>query len=559
MQRTRTSAAAAVRVDTCEKAGNLDDTAYNRFLKAFQTRVLVLLRDGEPVFETTACGEAALWPVYLDNIKPKRQKQYHTCHACRRFIARFGGLAQIDPDTGRLLPLMWAEVTGVPKEMREALVAMREKVTRAKVTGVFLSSEKKWGEPKTGVWTHLGVVVPKSVQYPRNGALTASQAMAVKVQDFEQVERALGEFPLPLLEQMGELIEGEDLERSEKVRGPGLWLRDLKRLQVKLRGGRRFQHLLWLAVAKAPEGFCHPRASVLGSLLEDLQSGASAREVQRRFREKMDPRKYQRPVAAPSDGAIQQAERLVEKLGLEPALRRRFARLDEIPQWLWKPTSERRTRTPGTGVFSHLRTREASPQASAELATEVVTWASFASKVLPRALAMEVLIPWTNSNYSSFLTAVDDEAPPLFQWDSLEQRNPFSWYVVQESKNVPGCRPAKFSLTSGVWVPVTAVLDRPCNWFGGQFDHFGDAALLVLKGARDVRMSEGLCLFPETLRGDLHGVRSVIEAYSKEGTLEGRDEADVAGISLEKGWCQATVRVARPGKVFKIYKIDRWE
>ncbi|XYD09857.1 hypothetical protein R1A27_04725 [Methylobacterium sp. NMS12] len=87
--------------------------------------------------------------------------------------------------------------------------------------------------------------------------------------------------------------------------------------------------------------------------------------------------------------------------------------------------------------------------------------------------------------------------------------------------------------------------------------HQGKNALLVLRGARDQR-EPGLCLFPETLRSDLHGIRAVVEAYSRTRQIEGREASDANGLVVGRGDGRHRIRVADATGT-ACYRIDRWD
>ena len=53
----------------------------------------------------------------------------------------------------------------------------------------------------------------------------------------------------------------------------------------------------------------------------------------------------------------------------------------------------------------------------------------------------------------------------------------------------------------------------------------------VLPGARDSRDAGG-GFFPETLRSEYHGIRSVMEAHSRSSTIAGKEEGTANGIAL---------------------------
>jgi hypothetical protein len=114
-----------------------------------------------------------------------------------------------------------------------------------------------------------------------------------------------------------------------------------------------------------------------------------------------------------------------------------------------------------------------------------------------------------------------------------------------------GARAEAFGLRTGFAKCVAVTLD-PSMWGGEKVHGRDERAFFIIDGASDTRHS-GLALFPEILRGDLHEVRSVIEAHSKTGKIEGMGEPSVAGLTFP-----LTVRVKSVG-IASEYKIDRWD
>jgi hypothetical protein len=303
----------------------------------------------------------------------------------------------------------------------------------------------------------------------------------------------------------------------------------------------------WAAVAKAPAGFCHPRSSMIGTLLEDIAAGKSYEDVAKSFAAKMGPLQYQRPQAAPSTGAIKQAEELFEKLGLAPALRRRFARVDEV-QALWRPPAAQPVAKRGEGVFAHLTPKGAAPTVAMVTPAITMTWEKFARTVLPDAAELELRVRMfpERANFGALVTAVDPEAPPLLQWDRPEQRNPVSWYVWH------GGSPATQWGLHADYAKISAITESPAHWYGGEGNkQHARGIFLVLEGARESR-NAGLALFPECLRSELHGVRAAIE---------GMADGSACGLLLTAGntsWGVA-IRVTSKGGDKQSYLIDRMD
>jgi len=400
------------------EAGSLSDNLYSEYLKRIQAR-FTSNTSGQALFTTDA---TSLYTAYIDAL-PEDEQAAHACYECRRFVDRFGGLVTIGKD-GHAQSAIW-NVDDAIDLYKASTMAMLEIIRNAKVTGVFLSSDIAWGKPVTDVWPHMSVKPAAKAIYKR-GALTAGQAMAKKREDFKNVSAALKDFDTATLGQAIRLLKSDALYRSEKVLGAATWLRDLHNSLGSKHSTQR-ENKLWKAIAAAPAGFCHPRSSMIGTLLEDIAAGKNFEDVSRAFAAKMHPLQYQRPQAAPAAGTIEQAEKLVEKLGIQASLPRRFMRPDEVKA-IWVPKKAQRGRK--DGVFSHLKPKEASAQQSMELPAVKITWEKFQRTVLGDAERIEYYLQ-RRDEYCILVTSVNADAPPIIQWDIPEARNPASCYLWQ--------------------------------------------------------------------------------------------------------------------------------
>lgn len=501
-----------------------------------------------PLFTTDAEG---LFAVFLDSL-PEHERQHHTCHACRNFVERYGGIVSID-ESGRTVPVMWGDAPGF---YGPAFAAVRKIVSRARVNGVFLTSERVWGQPVTGEWRHMAITPPRALVFAQTVLKTAGQARAEKREEYAMLCRGLAEFPQDVVAQALNILESEALYRNEKCLGPAKWLAELHARRADLHGRAR-DNITWLAVAKAPPGFCHVRSTMIGTLLEDLAAGMPFEAIRRRFTEKMNPLQYQRPQVEPDAGNIAQAEKIVAALRSAGALDRRFARIEDVQVKLWTPKQEV-VRSPETSgkVFGHLKPRGERRMGAVEIPATKITWEKFARTVLPEADQIEVLVP-SRGAFIALCTAVNPEAPPLMQWDREEKRNPVNWYVY------PGGSPAgHWDLVAGTYVPVTAVTCLPSMWDEDHgHDHQGKGIILILQGCRDMHPVGGAALFPEVLKSEYRAVRRTMEAYSRGARISGEEEASACGIDLRKGnhW-NCHVRVAsKDGSKVVHYTLDRWD
>lgn len=525
-------------------AGNVEDHSYVAFIDSFREQFLVNIKSGGERLFTTDADPQELWWSYLAAF-PEVDRQHHTCHACRHFIQNFGGLVTID-ERGVTTPALFHHQDSL-------FYSLSQVVRRAKVTGVFFSPFLTLGTPVTGAWRHLSVVLPTPLIYNRN-IQTNLQAMAEKREDFKNVSRALTEYKHGLVEQAVAILQmGDALYRSEKVLGQAQFLLELH----QARGAAVNQtNVTWRMVAGAPAGFCHPRSSMIGTLLDDLAAGCSFSVVANRFREKMHPLQYQRPQAPPKEQTIDRAEKLISDMGLTGSLRRRYARLDEI-QTVWTPGA-----MPGTGqltaqagVFDHLRQDRRVPPQQVLPAVPQITWEKFQRMVLPQATEISFLSKRYLDNYCVMVTAADPAAPPILQWDRPERRNPFSSYVWHG-----GSPPSQFGLQLGDWHSVSAITLRPSMWYGEDYPHMGRDVIFCLAGAQETHQA-GAAIFPENLKSELHGIRSVIEAHSRSSAIELAPGGLMAvGILLQQGaeW-DYLFRVRFSRSIIQDYRLDRWD
>lgn len=512
------------------------DEGYIVLENAVRERVL---RHTGPLFTTSVTPEA-LWKAYLGGF-PERNRKHYDCHSCRRFIQTYGGLVTVDAE-GTLRSVLWQGDEEIPPFFAPSISALVGLIASSKVTGVFLSSARVWGSPSTPdkkrglTWSHLSGA-PSRVYEDR--LLTAEQRMAEKLEDFKMLKHAISDYGPKVAAEAVRVLKSDALTRSEKALGIAEWF-------ATLHG--KDSNQLWAAVATAPPGFCHVRSTMISTLLDDIVAGLPFETISRRWSEKVDPTKYQRPTAAPKEGAIDVAEKLVEKLGVAKSLERRYARLEDIQVKIWEPKPAAEKPKAEGGVFGHLRGQSDTVKA-VELPATTMTWEKFARTVLPTARSLEVKTPSSLAGFYGFVTAADPEAPPILQWDRPEKRNPVSQYVYKE-----GSYASQWNLVGGSWAKVNAITSSPAHWNDpDKAKHHAEGAYFVLDGAKDTR-NDSLCLFPETLKAEFHGIRAVVEAHSRKGKLQGEGTAN--GIVFQKG---ATDRLTIRVDGSATYVLDRWD
>ena len=167
------------------------------FKHAVVSHATVVMARNDPLFATEATD---LFETFLSHL-PAEIRQVYTCHACRDFFERYGGLVSIAQD-GRSTPVFW-HAESAPAPFVNAVQAMEAVVQHGTIRGVHLSPEAIWGTPTSAptpaghVWAHLAVEQPASRRYRATVLKTALQAMAEKQGDYGMLCRSLAAYSPP--------------------------------------------------------------------------------------------------------------------------------------------------------------------------------------------------------------------------------------------------------------------------------------------------------------------------------------------------------------------------
>jgi hypothetical protein len=401
-------------------------TEYDQWLDKIRRRVSLI---GETPLFVVDVDRHKLWEAYLDGFKDPARRQHHNCCACHHFIGRFGGIVTL---TGSRQDSLFWILNETPEEYRPSIANVLELMRGARVRTVLRSASAQLGtecdsDKKGNTWTHFACRLPSTspaLNWNNKATRTAKQAMSADRKNHTNLMLALRDFDAALIDRAVELLSNEAAYRGGDVLGPAKFLQSLHAATVS---SISRSDAIWDALATAPEGFCHPRSSMIGTVLEDLKEGRSAHVVLERFAQKMEPQNYQRPTAAPTTGSIKRAEQLVQQLGIARSLERRFAKLDEVlTKAIWAPSEEPAPATMPSGVFGHLTPKgETQTAAELDLPSVTMTWAKFARDVLPNVVSLEA--HGSSDRHVALITSVHSYAQPILTWDSRMDRNPFSW------------------------------------------------------------------------------------------------------------------------------------
>jgi hypothetical protein len=401
---------------------------YPQFEAAVQAHFDKMIDGGKQLFTTTAREE--LYELYLANLPEHKEgtRQHYTCHGCRQFWTRYGGLVTIDADGNQRSAIL--DFASVPTFFGPAVAAMQQAVQNARVDGVFIPDARVLGTPKTGEWTHVHVRLPEGMAN-RSVLRTAYQVSAAKREDYNVLRRVSSQHNVETVESVIALLKSETVYRGERYVPAAEWFRNVLVKLDTFADRKQKENFLWLAAVGAPTGFIPSNSSNVGQTLNDINGGASLAEAGRALAQRLNPATFMRAQSAPTANKIREDEKIFAKFveaGLVSAdsLKRRYAKIEEVPAMFWWPKAVEQAAAPKTtgGVFGHLTPKDTKPKQGnvSNLPSTVMTWAKFQRTVLPTADKIEALID-NPDRFMALVTAAVEGAPNMLRWD-----NTFSWY-----------------------------------------------------------------------------------------------------------------------------------
>lgn len=393
---------------------------FNELLQAISTSV-AKMPAGTPLFRLNLAGylgcyeinEAVdLFSVFLTKLPNVDWSLHYTCNCCRNWFRHYVDLVWID-NKGRQHSLLWNLTKDeCPVEFRDSIRILDDYLASKPIVSVFYSKDRVLGIKTLNNWNHLWINNPAVF----SSSMSAHQKSSEKTQEKALLSSTFAEFDKSIVEKAINYLKSGTFYRAEKGLPVLEWL-------LNIYNNRQNTNLLWREVAMAPDGWCHVKNGVAGTLLDDIKAELPIEIVKRNWELKVDPLNYQRPTTI-SQGNVLVAEKKIADLGLESSLQRRFATLEDPMVHIWWAEEEKK---PTGGLFSSLKvTKQATP--STVLPAVTMTWVKFLSTLCTKdpTVKIEAEVTFT-SKLMSLVTAVDNNSKPILQWDTEDHRNPMSW------------------------------------------------------------------------------------------------------------------------------------
>lgn len=389
------------------------DALYARYLSAFPEGT-------NPVFKT---------------------RSEHDCSCCKSFIRQAGNVVGIK--NGKIQTIWDEAAESAPHPYDVVAQVMRDFVLDARITNIYRVSKKQTSlgadvtrsldktTQEVLVWRHFYTgPLPSNVCVPE----PATEKGDYRTRFVEVFRRGLEEIAPEALATVLSLIDAPGdakLYKGEEYRSAVV---DFQKAQQEYRGLNAAQKdtYVWTN-AKGPG--TRLRNIAIGQLVQDLSPGKAEdgtpippRDIDSAvaaFEKMVAPGNYKRTTALITPTMVKKALETIADLGLEPALDRRFARLDDITvnDVLWADSAAKSAMKGGLGdlLMSHAKATTSSVED--EKRAEDISMDTFVKTVLPETTSMELFFKGAHvGNLVSLTAPVHPESGQLFRWT-----NNFAW------------------------------------------------------------------------------------------------------------------------------------
>lgn len=253
-----------------------------------------------------------------------RVRTEHDCNCCKNFIRRLGIVVSFDKSGNRLT--IWDDFPELPEPYGTVARALAGIVRQAPIVGVFRTKERQYGSnpnwdnhDNSIKWEHfVGKVADKHF------STTPDKARGDRNTIAQVLRRGLEEISAADIETVLDLIEQNALYRGEEHVAA---IKAFRNLKTRYAASINKDGFVWSNLDNRNARF---RNTVIGTLLVDLADGVELEQAVRRFETKVAGENYKRPKALITPKMIEQAVDKLKELGLEHAVERRVARIEDV-------------------------------------------------------------------------------------------------------------------------------------------------------------------------------------------------------------------------------------
>lgn len=454
------------------------------FAKAIKERFDLLSKEE---LYTVQVGRDELFELYLASFPEGtnpifRVRTEHDGSYDRAFIRNAGHIVTLK---GGKIDTLW-NVKSLPAPYDAVAKALHELVLSRAVVSIFRTDERGIGhapnveiiEGTTHRFTHFHVAIANR-HFSRTPAAEAG-SISTSIGVFR---RGMEELRISSVDEVLDLIGANAIYRGaefeQAVKGFQKLIKDYPRL-----GSQADKDLFLWANIKNPSALL--RNTVIGTLIQDLSELVQIEVAVAKFENKMSGTNYKRTSALITPKMIEQAVERLNELGLESAVKRRFAKIDDvaITNVLWANNDAKGRMKDG---IAGLLMDAVKPAKVDIKGAQPISGEEFFENVLPNARSIDLMVENKHaSNFMSVTAPVDPDAGSLFKWG-----NNFAWsydgdvadsVLKERVKKAGGNVTADFRISLG-WFNYDD-LDIHVHWPGGSEIYYGNK-----QGLQDVDMN----------------------------------------------------------------------
>lgn len=370
----------------------------------------------------------ALWDHYLESFPEGtnpvyRVRREYDCSCCRQFVRVLGGVVSINPQTLKVSSI-W-DITVSEPAFQTVADAMASLVHSNPVVNVFRHTERNVGTDSS-LALFDGNPTPVKFDHffanlPRFAYVSGADFGTILSQyrsGYDVFKRGCAELSSDAFDLVLELIAQNSLYRGQEFVGIVTTFYNLKK-QYNALPAEKQDAFLWLSAVTQPPSILRFRSTAICQLIIDLSEGVDLETAVSSYERITAPTNYRRPTSLVTKAMVDRAKQTIADLGLESALSRRCATIDDIPVTEVIFVDRNQTTKLEDDIFDVPTT---SKKQNFGQVTEI-TMDKFLTEVVPTATKLEVLLENRMANRLVTMTTADDPtAPPLFKWD-----NPLAW------------------------------------------------------------------------------------------------------------------------------------
>jgi hypothetical protein len=397
------------------------------FKKALQEQFKKMTENNETLF-VTGTDKDEMWNIYLNSFPEGTnpifiKRTEHDCSCCRSFIKNFGNVVIIKDN--KLISIWDINEDVYPYNIISKKLS--EYVKSKPIVDIYLSKEKSVGTNNNkqllengtvNIWEHFFVNIPNvyinkstdSIESVKNNYRTSKEVF----------KRSMDELTLNSGNTILELIEQGSLYRGDEFKKSIICFISLKNQYDNITDEEKD---IWCWKNSINNPVSRIRNTAIGVLLIDLSKDVDINETVSKFETVMAPTNYKRPKAIYTKKMIDDAEIKIQELGLETALGRKFAILEDVSVNDVLFVNRDIKKKLKNSVFDELKDEVSNVNVKNFDKVEEINIEDFIKNVLPQSTNIELLFENKHTgNLMSLIAPKDPKSGNMFKW-----KNNFSW------------------------------------------------------------------------------------------------------------------------------------